>query len=55
VIAVVDYGASQRQSVLRALRAVARKAELTPIRRSCAGAAQVRCPGLGHFAPAMLR
>jgi len=55
VIAVVDYGASNVQSVLRALRAVGETAELTADPDRVRGAERVVVPGVGHFAPARRR
>jgi len=53
VIAVVDYGASNVQSVLRALRAVGAEAALSADPAVVNRAAQVVVPGVGHFASAM--
>ena len=53
MIAVVDYGASNVQSVLRALRAVGAEAVLSADPAVVRGAARVVVPGVGHFAPAM--
>jgi imidazole glycerol phosphate synthase glutamine amidotransferase subunit len=53
VIAVVDYGASNVQSVLRALRAVGAEAVLSADPAVVRQAARVVVPGVGHFAPAM--
>lgn len=53
MIAVVDYGASNIQSVLRALRAVGAEAQLTDQPEVVRRAARVIVPGVGHFAPAM--
>lgn len=55
MIAVVDYGASNLQSVLRALRAVDAAAELTADPAAVRRASGVVVPGVGHFAPAMRR
>jgi glutamine amidotransferase len=55
VIAVVDYGASNLQSVLRALRAIGAEAELTTDPAVVRAASRVVVPGVGHFAPAMRR
>jgi imidazole glycerol phosphate synthase glutamine amidotransferase subunit len=53
VIAVVDYGASNVQSVLRALRAVGAEAVLSTDPAVVRAAERVVVPGVGHFAPAM--
>ena len=53
MIAVVDYGASNIQSVLRALRAVGAEGELTTDPTVVRRAERVVVPGVGHFAPAM--
>ena len=53
MIAVVDYGASNVPSVLRALRAVGAEAELTSDPAAVRRAARVVVPGVGHFAAAM--
>lgn len=53
MIAVVDYGASNVPSVLRALRAVGAEAALTSDPAVVRRAARVVVPGVGHFAPAM--
>lgn len=53
MIAVVDYGASNVQSVLRALRAVGAEAVLSADPAVVRRAAHVVVPGVGHFAPAM--
>ena len=53
MIAVVDYGASNVQSVLRALRAVGAEAVLSADPAVVRGAERVVVPGVGHFAPAM--
>jgi len=53
VIAVVDYGASNLQSVLRGLRAVGAEAVLSADPAVVRTAARVVVPGVGHFAPAM--
>lgn len=53
MIAVVDYGASNVQSVLRALRAVGAEAVLSADPAVVREAERVVVPGVGHFAPAM--
>jgi len=53
MIAVVDYGASNVRSVLRAFAAVGADAELTTDPEAVRGADRVVVPGVGHFAPAM--
>ena len=53
MIAVVDYGASNVQSVLRALRAVGAEAVLSADPAVVRQAARVVVPGVGNFAPAM--
>jgi glutamine amidotransferase len=53
VSAVVDYGASNRASVLRAFRAVSADAELSSDPDVVRRADRVVVPGVGHFAPAM--
>jgi imidazole glycerol-phosphate synthase subunit HisH len=53
MIAVVDYGASNVQSVLRALRAVGAEAVLSADPDIVGRAARVVVPGVGNFAPAM--
>ena len=53
MIVVVDYGASNVQSVLRALRAVGAEAVLSADPAVVRQAARVVVPGVGHFAPAM--
>lgn len=53
MIAVVDYGASNVQSVLRALRAVGAEAVLSADPSVVRRASRVVVPGVGHFAPAM--
>jgi glutamine amidotransferase len=53
MIAVVDYGASNVQSVLRALRAVGAEAVLSADPAVVRRAERVVVPGVGHFAPAM--
>jgi imidazole glycerol-phosphate synthase subunit HisH len=55
VIAVVDYGASNLGSVLRAFRAVGARAEATGDPDAVRRAERVVVPGVGHFAPAMRR
>jgi len=55
VIAVVDYGASNVKSVLRAFQAVGAVAELTDAPDAVRRAARVVVPGVGHFAPARRR
>jgi glutamine amidotransferase len=53
VIAVVDYGASNLASVLRAFRAVGADAALTGDPDVVRRADRIVVPGVGHFAPAM--
>lgn len=53
MIAVVDYGASNVKSVLRALAAVGAEAALTGDPDAVRAAERVIVPGVGHFAPAM--
>jgi len=53
VIAVVDYGASNVKSVMRALAAVGADAALTSDPAAVRTADRVVVPGVGHFAPAM--
>ena len=53
MIAVVDYGASNVQSVLRALRAIGAEAVLSADPTVVRKAERVIVPGVGHFAPAM--
>lgn len=53
MIAVVDYGASNIQSVLRALRAVGAETELSADPTIVRRAERIVVPGVGHFAPAM--
>lgn len=53
MIAVVDYGASNVQSVLRALRAVGAEAVLSADPAIVHRATRVVVPGVGHFAAAM--
>lgn len=55
MIAVVDYGASNVASVLRAFRAVGADATLTTDPDVVRRAARVVVPGVGHFAPARRR
>ncbi len=55
MIAVVDYGASNTRSVLRALRAAGAAAELTTDPAVVRGAERVVLPGVGNFAPAARR
>ena len=55
MIAVVDYGASNVKSVLRAFQAVGAVAELTDAPDAVRRAARVVVPGVGHFAPARRR
>lgn len=55
MIAVVDYGASNVQSVLRALRAVGGTPELTADPAAVRRAERVVVPGVGNFAPARAR
>src|SRR5207247_9187810 len=50
-----DYGASNRRSVLRALRAAGAEAELTADPAVVRGADRVVLPGVGNFAPASRR
>jgi glutamine amidotransferase len=55
VIAVVDYGASNVSSVLRAFRAVGADAALTEDPAVVRTAERVVVPGVGNFAPARRR
>ncbi|MGH7548995.1 MAG: imidazole glycerol phosphate synthase subunit HisH [Gemmatimonadales bacterium] len=55
MIAVVDYGASNVRSVLRALRAVGSDAVLTDDPDAVRTANRVVVPGVGNFAPARRR
>ena len=55
MIAVVDYGASNVSSVLRAFRAVGADAALTEDPAAVRSADRVVLPGVGHFAPARRR
>ena len=55
MIAVVDYGASNVNSVLRALRAVGAEATLTADPEEVRRAERVVVPGVGNFAPARHR
>jgi len=55
VIAVVDYGASNVRSVLRAFRAVGADAALTDDPGAVRVADRVVVPGVGNFAPARRR
>jgi glutamine amidotransferase len=55
MIAVVDYGASNLRSVLRALRAAGASAEATADPDVVRHAERVVVPGVGHFAPAARR
>jgi imidazole glycerol-phosphate synthase subunit HisH len=55
VIAVVDYGASNLGSVLRAFRAVGAPAAATDDPDAVRRAERVVVPGVGHFASAMRR
>jgi imidazole glycerol-phosphate synthase subunit HisH len=55
VIAVVDYGASNVKSVLRAFTAVGADAALTDDPDAVRAADHVVVPGVGHFAPAKRR
>lgn len=55
MIAVVDYGASNLGSVLRAFRAVGAPVAATTDPDTVRRAERVVVPGVGHFAPAMRR
>ena len=55
MIAVVDYGASNVQSVLRAFRAVDAAPELVADPARVRAASRVVVPGVGNFAPARRR
>ncbi len=55
MIAVVDYGASNVKSVLRAFQAVGAPVELTAEADAVRRAARVVVPGVGNFAPARRR
>jgi glutamine amidotransferase len=55
MIAVVDYGASNLRSVVRALRAAGAVAEPTTDPAVVRQAERVVLPGVGHFAPARQR
>ena len=55
MIAVVDYGASNLRSVVRALRAAGAAAEPTAEPAAVRAAERVVVPGVGHFAPARQR
>jgi imidazole glycerol phosphate synthase glutamine amidotransferase subunit len=55
VIAVVDYGASNLRSVMRALRAAGADAGATASPDEVRRAERVVLPGVGHFAPARRR
>ena len=55
MIAVVDYGASNVKSVLRAFQAVGAVAELTDAPDAVRRATRVVVPGVGNFAPARRR
>lgn len=55
MIAVVDYGASNMRSVLRACRAAGMTAEATNDPETVRRAERVIVPGVGHFAPARER
>ncbi|HEU5260111.1 MAG TPA: imidazole glycerol phosphate synthase subunit HisH [Gemmatimonadales bacterium] len=55
MIAVVDYGASNVRSVLRAFQAVGAEAVLTDDPGAVRTANRVVVPGVGNFAPAMRR
>ncbi len=55
MIAVVDYGASNVRSVLRALRAVGAEPILAPDPEVIRRADRVVVPGVGNFAPAARR
>ncbi|HEY3279315.1 MAG TPA: imidazole glycerol phosphate synthase subunit HisH [Gemmatimonadales bacterium] len=55
MIAVVDYGASNLRSVLRALRAAGVEADATADPDAVRRAERVVVPGVGHFAPAAQR
>jgi len=53
MIAIVDHGVSNVQSVLRAFRAVGAEAALSPDPAVIRRAERVVLPGVGHFAAAM--
>lgn len=55
MIAIVDYGASNMRSVLRAFRAAAADAEITSDPEAVRRADRVVVPGVGHFGPARER
>lgn len=55
MIAVVDYGASNLKSVVRALRAAGTTAEPTSDPAAVRSAERVVVPGVGNFAPARRR
>jgi glutamine amidotransferase len=55
VIAVVDYGASNMKSVLRACRATGTAVQATSDPEIVRRAERVILPGVGHFAPARVR
>lgn len=55
MIAIVDYGASNLRSVVRAFRAVTANVEATSDPAVVARAERVVLPGVGHFAPARRR
>ncbi|HYT70719.1 MAG TPA: imidazole glycerol phosphate synthase subunit HisH [Gemmatimonadales bacterium] len=55
MIAVVDYGASNVKSVLRAFQAVGAEAGLTDDPAAVRAAERVVVPGVGNFAPAKRR
>src|SRR2546427_13118727 len=55
MIALVDYGASNLRSVMRALRAVGAEAALTDDPAAVRAADRLVVPGVGNFAPARRR
>ena len=55
MIAVVDYGASNLKSVLRALRAAGADAHVTSDPDTVRRAERIVVPGVGHFGPARAR
>ena len=55
MIAIVDYGASNLRSVLRAFRAAGTDAETTGDPEMVRRAERIVVPGVGHFAPARER
>ena len=55
MIAVVDYGASNLRSVVRAFRAAGMAVEATTDPDAVRRASRVVLPGVGHFAPARRR